>query len=206
MSERLRSARFMLVALAWLLPVSAQTDPAPERVTFPEAVRRATERNPTVGEAAQAILRAEALLDRAKSVFHPLVYGDVSTTILDAARGFNGNITQPRTQSSFAGTVSYAFLSAERWAAKTQAGDQVGIAKISAEETRRPSWLASTKSGARLPTGVMWSRMPERRRSSVARCMMAWRSAGMRPALAARVAASLSSSDMVYSFVEPSLL
>ena len=145
MSERAWPALVVVVALARAVPAAAQSEPAPERVTFPDAVKRATDRNPTVGEAAQAILRAEALLDRAKSVFHPSVYGDVSTTILDAARGFNGNITQPRTQSSFAGTVSYAFLSAERWAAKTQAGDQVGIAKISAEEVRRQVALAAAQ-------------------------------------------------------------
>src|SRR5271169_6414775 len=38
--------------------------------------------------------------------------------------------------------------------------------------------------------------MPERRRSSVARCMIACRSGGMRVAAPARVAASFSSSDM----------
>ena len=75
-------------------------------MTFQEAVRRATERNPTVAEAAQAILRAEALLDQARSVFRPTLYGDVSTTILDAARGFGGNITQPRTQYSFNATAT----------------------------------------------------------------------------------------------------
>lgn len=145
MFERPWPALVVVVALARAVPAAAQSEPALERVTFQDAVRRATDRNPTVGEAAQAILRAEALLDRAKSVFHPSVYGDVSTTILDAARGFNGNITQPRTQSSFAGTVSYAFLSAERWAAKNQAGDQVGIAKISAEEVRRQVALAAAQ-------------------------------------------------------------
>jgi outer membrane protein TolC len=137
MSERPWPALVVVVALAQAAAAAAQSEPALERVTFQDAVKRATDRNPTVGEAAQAILRAQALLDRAKSVFYPSAYGDVSTTILDAARGFNGNITQPRTQYAFAGTVSYAFLAAERWAAKTQAGDQVGIAKISAEEVRR---------------------------------------------------------------------
>jgi len=139
-----RPAQVALFILLGVLPASAQTD-APERVTFREAVRRATERNPTVGEAAQAILRAEALLDQAKSVFRPTLFGDVSTTILDAARGFGGNITQPRTQYSFSGTVTYPFLAAERWARKTQAADQVEIARISAEETRRQVGLTAAQ-------------------------------------------------------------
>ena len=145
MFERPWAALVVVVALACAVSAAAQSEPALERVTFPDAVRRATERNPTVGEAAQAILRAEALLDQAKSVFHPSLYGDVSTTILDAARGFGGNITQPRTQSAFAGTASYAFLAAERWAAKSQAGDQVGIARISAEEVRRQVALTAAQ-------------------------------------------------------------
>jgi outer membrane protein TolC len=139
-----RPALAALVTLLGVLPAAAQTD-APERITFREAVRRATERNPTVGEAAQAILRAEALLDQAKSVFRPTLFGDVSTTILDAARGFGGNITQPRTQYSFSGTVTYPFLAAERWARKTQAADQVEIARISAEETRRQVGLTAAQ-------------------------------------------------------------
>ena len=148
MSERRSATLLVHLALATLLgvtPLSAQTGPAMERVTFREAVRRATERNPSVGEAAQAILRAEGLLEGAKSVFKPTLYGDVSTTILDAARGFGGNITQPRTQYSFNATAAYPFLAAERWARKNQAADQVEIAKISADETRRQVALTAAQ-------------------------------------------------------------
>jgi outer membrane protein TolC len=141
----LRRGLVAVVALFAVVPALAQTDAAPERVTFQEAVRRATERNPTVAEAAQAILRAEALLDQAKSVFRPTLYGDVSTTILDAARGFGGNITQPRTQYSFNSTVTYPFLAAARWARKSQAADQVEIARISAEDTRRQVALTAAQ-------------------------------------------------------------
>jgi outer membrane protein, multidrug efflux system len=128
----------------------AQSEPAPptstaapaetvviERVTFDEAVRRAAEHNPTVMQAAQAILRAQALLDQSKSVFLPSVYGGAGRTILDSARGFSGNVTQPRMQWTFNATASFRFLDLERWAEKTQAADQVAIARISAEETRR---------------------------------------------------------------------
>lgn len=117
-----------------------------ERVTFDEAVRRATGHNPTVGEASQAILRSQALLDQAKSIFRPSLYGNVGTTVLDAARGFDGNVTQPRTQSVFNASVSYPFLAAAQWAAKNQAADQVGIARISAEETRRQVAISAAQS------------------------------------------------------------
>ncbi len=123
------------------------TEPlALEQVTFEEAVQRATDRNPTVRQAAQAILRAQAFLDQTQSVFRPSLRGAVGTTILDAARGFDGNITQPRTQSVFAATLSYPFLDAARWAAKNQAADQVGTARISAQETRRQVALTAAQS------------------------------------------------------------
>jgi outer membrane protein TolC len=52
----------------------------------------------------------------------------------------------PRTQSAFNATASYPFLAASRWAQKNQAADQVGIAKISAEETRRQVALTAAQS------------------------------------------------------------
>jgi cobalt-zinc-cadmium efflux system outer membrane protein len=108
-----------------------------ERLTFEEAVARATSRNPSVGEAAQAILRADALLAEAKSVFQPLAFANVGTAVLDAARGFDGSIVQPRTQTAFSATASYQVLAAAGWAAKNQAADRVGIAQEGATETRR---------------------------------------------------------------------
>lgn len=134
-------------ALAQTEPVTAPSDPlAPfERVTFEQAVARAIEHNPSVGEATQAILRAQALLDQAKSVFRPTLYGNVGASVLDDARGFNGLVTQPRTQAAFAATLSYPVLAASRWAAKNQAADQVAIARISAEETRRQVALTAAQ-------------------------------------------------------------
>lgn len=147
MFERLRPALVVAVALVRVIPAAAQTDPATlERVTFEEAVRRALDRNPTVGQASQAVLRAQALLDQARSVFRPSVNGAVGTTVLDAARGFDGNITQPRTQTSFSGTASYPLLAASRWAAAKQAADQVEIARISAAEARRQVALLAAES------------------------------------------------------------
>ena len=120
------------------VPPPADTRPGVvERLTFDEAVERATSRNPTVAQAAQAILRAEALLSQARSVFYPLAYGNIGTTVLDAPRGFAGNVVQPRVQTAFTATASYQVLAAAGWAAKNQAADRAAIARVSAEETRR---------------------------------------------------------------------
>ncbi len=148
----MRSAFMFSVTLLAAAPaaVAQPADPPPppvvERVTFDEAVRRATERNPTVGQAAQAILRAEALLDQARAVFRPQVDGVVATTVIDEARGFNGTITQPRRQTALGATVSYPVLAASRWAARTQAADQLGIARLSAEDIRRQVALGAAES------------------------------------------------------------
>lgn len=139
------SKRFLPAVLACVvLPATAQT--TLQQVTFEEAVKRATDRHPTAGQAAQAILRAEALLDQARSVFRPSVYGTVATTMLNEARGFDDNIFLPRTQTAFNATVSYPFLAAARWAQKNQAADQVATARISAEETRRHVALTAAQS------------------------------------------------------------
>ena len=152
MSERLLVLAAMACALS--APLAAQEAPtAPvlspvpvETVTFEEAVRRALERNPTVGQAEQAIRRSQALLDQARSIFRPTVTGTAGTTVLDDERGFDGNVTQPRTQAAFGGVASFPILAASRWAAARQAADQVGIARISAQESRRQVGLIAAES------------------------------------------------------------
>ena len=146
-----RCVPLTLVAVLVGSPLRAQTPPPPDipapppvsrTITFDEAVRTAIERHPNAARAAQTILRADAILQSARSVFLPVVNGTVTTTILNEARGFEGQVTQPQTQSAFGAQAAYPILAAARWAQRTQAADQVGIAKISQEETRRQIALA----------------------------------------------------------------
>jgi outer membrane protein TolC len=116
-----------------------------ERVTFDDAVRRAVTRNPEVAEAAQAILRAEALLQQAATVFRPTIAGSVTTTVLDAARGFDEFVTQPQTQALVGLSLSYAVLAPSRWAAHAQAGDQVRVARATTDEVRRQIAVAAAQ-------------------------------------------------------------
>jgi outer membrane protein TolC len=117
--------------------VSAQAPVAIERVTFDDAIRRALERNPTIAESLQAILRADALLQQARIVYQPTVSASVTTTVLDGDRGFDDLVTQPRTQSLVGASVSYPVLAAARWAQQAQAEDQIRVARLSVDETRR---------------------------------------------------------------------
>src|SRR5688500_1578758 len=95
----------------------AQMPPTPiEPITFEAAIQRALANNPNVAIAENAIRRAEALLQQARTVTRPTVTGGVTTTILDSERAFGGQVSQPQTQSVFAGNVSYPILAPSRWA------------------------------------------------------------------------------------------
>lgn len=142
-----RAVMFLVVAtIAAPSTLSAQPAPsAPPRVTFEEAIRTALEKNPGVAEAAQSILRAEALLQQTRTVFRPTVSATAVTNVLDAERGFDEFIVQPQVQSVFGGAVSYPVLAASRWAASRQAEDQVRLARRGVEETRRQIAIATAQ-------------------------------------------------------------
>jgi outer membrane protein TolC len=137
----------MLVLVAALAAeASAQAQPVTERITFDDAIRRALEQNPGVIEAAQAILRAEALLQQANVVRRPAISATATTSVLDAARGFDEFVTQPRTQTLIGASVSYPVLAAAGWAERAQAQDQVQVARLSVAETRRQIAFATAQS------------------------------------------------------------
>lgn len=144
MRKRLTEVLLALVASVVVGDVAqGQVLPSPERVTFDEAVRRALDKNPGIAEAAQAILRAETLLQQAQIVYRPTLGANVTTTLLDAERGFDEFVTQPRTQTLLGGSVSYPVLAAARWAARAQAEDQIRVARLGVSETRRQIALAT---------------------------------------------------------------
>jgi len=114
-----------------------------ETVTFDEAIARAVEKNPTVAIAATNILRSEALLDQARAVVKPRVSANVTNTTLDTGREFGGQTVQPQNQSVFGLAASMPVLAAAQWAARTQAMDQVEIARLSVADTRRQIAVAT---------------------------------------------------------------
>lgn len=126
-----------------VLPPPPPTDI--ERVSFDDAVARALEKNTQVAQAAQAILQAEALLQQARVVYQPSVNGSVNMTVLDSSRGFDGLVTQPRTQTALGANASFPILEAARWAAATQARDQVAVAQLSAADVRRQVGTATAQ-------------------------------------------------------------
>jgi outer membrane protein len=134
----------LLLIFAFALPAFAQT-PAPpmERVTFEEAIQRAIQNNPTIAQASQGILRAEGLLQQARAATLPNVNAVFSTSVIDHARGFVGTITQPQTQTTLSANVGMPVLAASRWAAASQARDQIEVATLSTAEVRRDVAVAA---------------------------------------------------------------
>lgn len=121
------------------IPSAGAQTPAPvmEHVTFNEAVTRALAKNPTVAQAATAIVRAEGLLQQARAGTRPNLSAVINTTVLDSGRGFDEFTVVPRTQMLLSANVSMPVLAASRWAAATQAQDQIDIAQLSATDVRK---------------------------------------------------------------------
>ena len=124
-----------------------QTPPLPigDVVAFDDAVQRAIAANLTVQRAATAVLTAEALLRQARAAVRPNIGGNVVTTVLDGERAFDGNVVTPRTQVLLGGVADTPVLASAQWAARTQAADQVSIARISVDDVRRQIGVAAAE-------------------------------------------------------------
>ncbi len=125
----------LLLVLSFATPAFAQVTPI-ESVTLDQAVERALKANPTVGQAAQGILRAEALLQQARSATLPKAFASFTGVLNSSERRFDDVITSPLSQGTLSGNLAMPFLAATRWAERTQARDQVEVANLSAADVR----------------------------------------------------------------------
>lgn len=137
-----RLALFLVAVMVASSGVDAQTM---QQVSFDEAITRALANNPDVAAAETSIRRAEALLQQARTVTRPTVGAGVTTTVLDSERAFGDQVSQPQTQTTFAGSVSYPVLAPSRWALRAQASDQVGLARLGAVDLRRDVAVATAQ-------------------------------------------------------------
>jgi HAE1 family hydrophobic/amphiphilic exporter-1 len=132
----------IVVGLSIATPAFAQAQEPVERVTFDQAIARALEKNPTVAIASTNILRSDALLQQARSAIRPRVTGNVTNTTLDTGREFNDLTVQPQNQTLLALNAALP-LSAVSWAQRTQAMDQLEIARLAVADTRRQIAVAT---------------------------------------------------------------
>src|SRR6185312_3442547 len=136
----------VLTGTLWGNIAYAQTPaPAMERVTLEQAVTRALAGNPTVAQAAEAVLRAEGLLQQARAATMPAVNAFYTNATLDTGRTFNGVVVQPRNQSTISADLSVPVLAASRWAAASQARDQVEVANLSTADVRKQIGVATAQ-------------------------------------------------------------
>ena len=139
----LRAGCWVLAAWCCGLGAGSAFAQAPIRtVDFPTALREAVEKNPTIGQAALAVTRADALVAQARSLMVPSAQLAVTNTTLDSARGFAGGITQPQNQFAFSGNVRYAVGG---WIDVAQARDQRLVATAASAEAKQGVAIAAAQ-------------------------------------------------------------
>ena len=127
---------------------SAMSTPLPAPVAtleFEAAVQAAIEKNPTVLGAATNISRAESLLVQARAIKRPTATASLADTTINSSPQIQGLTISPRSQVTISGDLSISILNAAKWAAVTQAMDQVDIAKISTADVRRQIAVATAE-------------------------------------------------------------
>ncbi len=132
----------MLAAAGLQAHPSAQTI---ERITFDEAIRRATANNPTIQQAAAGIVRAEALLQQVRSRALPSLDASFDVTVIDPVTRFSGSSINPRAQAAASASLSAPLLTPVAWAQRAQAADQVLVARATAVDIRRQMAVAAAQ-------------------------------------------------------------
>jgi outer membrane protein TolC len=119
-------------------PAPARTSrPEPFRVTFNDAVALAVRNNPSVVQAAQDILRAQALLDQATALTRPVISGGVTATFLNQGQSLNGAVTTAQNQVAGTISVSLPLIAPVQWALRVQSADSAHVAELAAEDARK---------------------------------------------------------------------
>ncbi len=113
----------------------AQTPPA--RVTFQQAIDRAIQNNPSVAVAAAGILRADALLNEARSAVRPQVGATVASTTLNAGSSFEGITVTPQEAVSGSLNASMLLYAPALWARRVQAADSKQISQLNETDIKR---------------------------------------------------------------------
>ena len=142
---------------------SAQTI---ERLTFQQAIDRATMNNPTLAQAAAGIVRAEAILQQISASSRPSVNATFATNVIDPVTRFGGASINPRTQTQTTGGLSVPLLTPVAWAQRSQAADQVFVAQQSETDVRRQVAVATAQAYLTIITNRRVLELNERSRDN----------------------------------------
>ncbi len=118
-------------------PAATIAPPGMVRVTFQQAITMAVERNPSVAQAAQGILQAQALLNQATSLARPNVVGGVAATFLSQSEVLNGVVATTANQAAGTLTFSAPLIAPVQWALRVQASDSKRVAELAAADVRK---------------------------------------------------------------------
>ena len=111
--------------------------PGMARVTFEQALAMAVEHNPSVAQAAQGILQAQALLNQASALARPNVVGGMAATFLNTGESVGGVTATAQNQVAGTVTLSAPLIAPVQWALRVQASDSKRVAELSAADVRK---------------------------------------------------------------------
>src|SRR5262245_8436161 len=117
----------------------------PTRVSFDEAVKRATAQNPSVLVASANILTAQGLLRQARAAVLPNVAVTGTNVTLDDARGLGDQVFTPQNVFSAGIGVAMPLFAPAQWAQRVQALDAQHVAEASADEVKRQIAVATAQ-------------------------------------------------------------
>jgi outer membrane protein TolC len=117
----------------------------PTPVTFRDAVDRAVQHNPSVKQAAEQILRADALLQQARAQILPSVGAAAVSTTLNRGNEFNGTVTTPQNQFTATVAASALLYAPVQWALRAQAADNRTVAELAAADVRHQVAVATAQ-------------------------------------------------------------
>jgi len=110
---------------------------APPSIKLGDAIATALAKNPTAAVAYAEIRRAQAIVEQVRSSALPTLGGTVAYTQLDSARVYEGVVQVPQSSLQASALLTVPLVAPKPWALWSQARDQVDVAKMSAEDTRR---------------------------------------------------------------------
>ncbi|MGD0527445.1 MAG: TolC family protein, partial [Polyangiaceae bacterium] len=120
-----------------VLPHTRLEVDSPPAVGLKDAIGTALARNPTAVVAYAEIRRAQAIVEQVRSGALPTLYGSVAFTQLDSARVYAGVVQLPQSALQANALLTVPLVVPKPWAQWSQAKDQVDVARLSAEDTRR---------------------------------------------------------------------
>lgn len=144
----MRESTTLAFALALALGLAsgaarAEEPSPPPRVTLDEAVKRALAKNPSTKSALGEVRRAEALVEQARAAWLPALTANATYTRLDADRELNGRVILAADQLNANLSLNVPIVAGRAWAFHARAKENVDVAKLSLEDSRRQVALAT---------------------------------------------------------------